>query len=149
MAELTVDADTGAVTVRRLVCVDDTGLVVNPALVQGQIIGGTAQGLGEALMERLVFDEDGQLLTGSFMDYAMPRAADMPPIRLFSCQTASPLNLLGAKGVGEAGTIGAPAAILNATLDALHPVGVRDLTMPLTPPRVWQAIRNANQGVAT
>lgn len=149
LAELDVDGDTGAVTVSRMVSVDDTGVVINPALVRGQIIGGAAQGLGEALMERLVFDEDGQLLTGSFMDYALPRAADMPPVEVYSRQTASPLNLLGAKGVGEAGTIGAPAAILNAALDALGPVGVRDLTMPLTPSRVWAAIRNANQNEVT
>lgn len=149
MAELTIDGDTGAITVQRLISVDDTGTVINPALVRGQIIGGTAQGLGEALMERLVFDEDGQLLTGSFMDYAMPRAADMPPVEIYSCQTPSPLNLLGAKGVGEAGTIGAPAALLSAALDALRPVGVRDLTMPLTPSRVWQAIRNAKQDEVT
>ncbi len=145
MACLRVDGDTGAITPERLVCVDDTGTNIDPQLVRDQITGGVAQGLGEALMERVVFDQDGQLVTGSLMDYALPRASDMPPLEIYSTQTPSPFNLLGAKGVGEAGTIGAPAAIRNAALDALHPLGVRDLTMPLTPCRVWQAIKEAKQ----
>lgn len=146
MAQVSVDRDTGMIALDRLSCVDDTGTMINPTLVKAQIIGGVAQGMGEALMEEVQFDSDGQLLTGSFMDYAMPRATDMPPIDIHSMQTPSPFNLLGAKGVGEAGTIGAPAAILNAALDALRPVGVTDLTMPLTPCKVWQAMQNAYSG---
>ncbi len=145
MAELVVDRDTGAITLERLACVDDTGTVIDPAMVKDQIRGGAAQGLGEALMERMVFDADGQLLTGSLMDYALPRAGDMAPLDIHSLQTASPFNLLGAKGVGEAGTIGAPIAIFNAALDALAPLGVTDLDMPLTPYRVWQAINDADR----
>ncbi len=146
LASLKIDADTGQITLTRLICVDDTGTIINPDLVKGQITGGIAQGLGEALLEEVRFDDDGQLLTGSFMDYAMPRAADMPPIDLHSTRTSSPFNLLGAKGVGEAGTIGAPAAILNAAIDALRPLGVTELTMPLTPCKVWQAMQTANSG---
>ncbi len=149
MAELGVDADTGTITPTRLSCIDDTGTIINPGLVRDQITGGMAQGLGEALMEQLIFDEDGQLLTGSLMDYALPRATDIPPLHIRSLQTPSPFNILGAKGVGEAGTIGAPIAILNAALDALAPLGVHDLTMPLTPFRVWQAINDTNQDSQT
>lgn len=146
LAALTVDRDTGRITPHRISVLDDTGTVINPALVRGQIFGGLAQGLGEALLEEVHFDADGQLLTGSFMDYAMPRATDLPPIDLQSRQSASPMNLLGAKGVGEAGTIAAPAALLNAAIDALRPVGVTDLTMPLTPCKVWQAMQTAGTG---
>jgi len=149
MAELQVDRDTGVIDVTRLTCIDDTGTIINPSMVKDQITGGAAQGLGEALMEQVVFDEDGQLLTGSLMDYALPRAADMPPLHIHSIETPSPFNLLGAKGVGEAGTIGVPIAILNAALDALGPLGVRDLAMPLTPGRVWQAINEANEDIQT
>jgi carbon-monoxide dehydrogenase large subunit len=111
-------------------------------------MGGFAQGFGEAMMERLGFDADGQLLTGSFMDYAMPRAADVPPLTLVEnpAPTRAPVNSLGAKGVGEAGPIGAPPAILAAALDALAPLGVRDLHFPLTPEQLWRAIRDAQQG---
>lgn len=149
MAEMSIDADTGEITLHHLTCIDDTGRIINPSLVRDQITGGTAQGLGEALLERMVFDEDGQLLTGSCMDYALPRASDMAPLSIHSTQTPSPFNLLGAKGVGEAGTIGAPIAILNAALDALGPLGVRDLSMPMTPFRVWQAINDAEQDTMT
>jgi len=137
---LSVDADTGAITIEQARCIDDTGVVILPEAVTGQILGGFAQGLGEALMERLVYDGDGQLLTGSFMDYAMPRAADVPALHMDTMTTVSPTNLLGAKGVGEAGTIGAPIAILNAACDALAPLGVTQLDMPLTPGRVWAAM---------
>jgi carbon-monoxide dehydrogenase large subunit len=124
--------------VERIVWVDDAGRVVNPLLVEGQMIGGLAQGLGATLMERIV-QADGQLLTGSLMDYAVPRATDMPPLRLVSRPVASPANGLGAKGVGEAGCIGVPAAILNAVMDAL-PDGAPDLSLPLTPEKVWRAL---------
>ncbi|SEO96080.1 carbon-monoxide dehydrogenase large subunit [Salinihabitans flavidus] len=145
---LSIDRVTGAPRIERAACVDDTGRIINPTLVAGQILGGFAQGLGEALLEQVVYDDDGQLLTGSFMDYAMPRAADMPPLDLHKFETPSPMNVLGAKGVGEAGTIGAPVAILNAAIDALRPLGVEDLDMPLTAQTLWRAIRTAEQGIA-
>jgi len=143
LAVLSVDRETGAPRLERLDCVDDTGRAINPRLVEGQILGGLAQGLGEALLEHVEIDAEGQVLTGSYMDYAMPRAGDMPPVRLYTMETPSPLNTLGAKGVGEAGTISAPPAILLAALDALAPLGVRDLTMPLTPCKLWSAINEA------
>jgi carbon-monoxide dehydrogenase large subunit len=138
-----VDIETGKVTVRELHAVDDVGRIVNPMIVEGQIHGGLAQGIGQALMEEVVYDAGGQLLTGSFMDYAMPRAADLPSFSTATQETRSPDNPLGVKGAGESGTIGAPAAVVNAVLDALWPLGVRHLDMPLTPMRVWAAIESA------
>ena len=146
LAQVSVDRFTGRVTLERLVCVDDAGTVVNPRLVDGQIAGGLAQGIGEALLERVAYDPFGQPLTGSLMDYALPRADDIPAIELDRMCTPSPFNTLGAKGAGEAGTIGAPPAIVNAVLDALAPLGVEHVDMPLTPERVWQAIRAAAEG---
>ncbi|WP_146344876.1 xanthine dehydrogenase family protein molybdopterin-binding subunit [Phaeobacter marinintestinus] len=146
LVTLSIDRDTGVPTLERIICVDDTGTIVNPQLVKGQILGGIAQGIGEAMLENVVYDADGQLLTGSFMDYAMPRATDMAPTALHSFEIPSPTNILGAKGVGEAGTIGAPAAILNAAIDALSPLGVTDLQMPLTSETLWRAIRTAEPG---
>ena len=143
LAQVSVDALTGQIKLERLWYVDDAGTVVNPRLVDGQIAGGIAQGVGEALLERIVYDADGQMPTGSLMDYALPRADDMPALRLDRMCTPSPYNTLGAKGVGEAGAIGAPPAILNAVLDALAPLGVQHVDMPLTPERVWRAIREA------
>ena len=140
---ITIDPETGVLTVERLIWVDDAGTVVNPMLAEGQLLGGIAQGIGEAVLERIVYDADGQLLTGSFMDYGIPRAADMPPVALERMETPSPANLLGAKGIGEAGTIGAPAAIACAVMDALRPLGVKHLDMPFTPAHIWQAIRDA------
>ena len=148
MVVLSVDRDTGVPTLEKVVAVDDTGRIINPQMVAGQVMGGFAQGLGEALMEQIVYDEDGQLLTGSFMDYAMPRASDVPNMELHKFETPSPMNTLGAKGVGEAGTIGAPAAILNAAIDALRPLGVEDLQMPLTSQNLWHAMRAAQEGTA-
>ncbi|WP_425043376.1 xanthine dehydrogenase family protein molybdopterin-binding subunit [Primorskyibacter sp. S87] len=145
LALMSIDRETGAPNLERMTCVDDTGRLLNPMLVEGQILGGIAQGLGEALTERVVYDGDGQLLTGSFMDYAMPRAADMPPVDIYKFETPSPMNTLGAKGVGEAGTIGAPAAILNAAIDALSPLGVTDLQMPLTSQMLWHTMQDAGQ----
>ena len=145
LAQASVDRHTGAIELERLHFVDDAGVVVNPALVDGQIAGGVAQGIGEALMERIVHDRDGQILTGSLMDYALPRAGDMPVLRLDRACTPSRFNTLGAKGVGEAGTVGAPPAVVNAVLDALAPLGVRHIDMPLTPERVWRAIRAAGE----
>ena len=138
LAEVTIDAETGTTTIERITWVDDAGVVINPLLVEGQLLGGAAQGIGAAMMEQVVYD-DGQLLTGSLMDYAVPRASDMPPIRLFSQPVPSPANPLGVKGVGEAGCIGVPAALLNAVMDALPP-GTPDLSLPLTPEKVWRAL---------
>jgi len=143
LAVLSIDRDTGVPKLEQVTCVDDTGIVINPDLVAGQIRGGFAQGLGEAMMENLIYDTDGQLITGSFMDYALPRARDIPPLAIHKMVTPSPMNALGAKGVGEAGTIGAPAAILNAAIDALRPMGITDLNMPLTSYMLWQAMRDA------
>jgi carbon-monoxide dehydrogenase large subunit len=143
--EAEVDCATGAVWIVGYWAVDDVGTVINPMIVEGQIQGGIAQGLGQALREHCVHDaENGQLLTGSFMDYALPRAEDMPPITMeFDESQPCAHNPLGAKGCGEAGAIAAPAAIVAAVLDALRPLGVIDIEMPLTPARVWQAIEAA------
>lgn len=141
IATVAIDRATGVLTVGRLAWVDDAGTVVNPMLVEGQLIGGMAQGFGEAVMERLVLDGEGQLLTGSLMDYAVPRARDVPPLALASAPTPTPMNPLGAKGVGEAGCIGVPAAIANAVHDALRPFGARDIDMPFTAQTLWRALR--------
>ncbi|MBI1245524.1 MAG: molybdopterin-dependent oxidoreductase [Alphaproteobacteria bacterium] len=142
IASVEIDRDTGVPAIERIVWVDDAGVVVNPMLVDGQLRGGLAQGLGEALMERIVYDAQGQLLTGSLMDYAVPRASDIPPVTLLSCPTPSAANSLGAKGVGEAGTIGVPAAIANAVLDALVPFGVECLDFPLRAETIWRAMQD-------
>ena len=146
LAMVTICRDTGALSIDQIACVDDAGTLINPDLVHGQITGGIAQGLGEAVMEHVEFDVDNQLLTGSLMDYALPRASDMPPIAIHSLQTPSPMNILGAKGVGEAGTIGAPIAILNACVDALKPLGIADLQMPLTSCNIWNKMHSAAKG---
>jgi len=131
------------VDVLSYVGVEDVGRVLNPVLVEGQIHGGVVQGIGQVLQEEIRFDENGQLLSGSFMDYAMPRASDMPPIVAETLETPTALNPLGVKGVGEAGTVGALSAAMNAVCNALAPLGIRHLDMPATPLRVWQAIRDA------
>ena len=135
-----VDPDTGEVAIRRYVAVDDCGNIINPLLVAGQVHGGIAQGLAQALYEEAIYDQQGQLLTAGFLDYAVPRAAHVPVMELDHTVTPSPHNPLGAKGVGEAGTIGSIPAVVNAVLDALAPFGVESLDMPLTPRKVWQAI---------
>ncbi len=140
VATVSIDRDTGELGVERIVWVDDAGVVVNPALVEGQMIGGLMQGLGEATLERIVYDEDGQLVTASFMDYAMPRAVHLPELTLGKIETPSPFNHLGAKGVGEAGCVGVPAAIVNAAVDALKGLGVTHLDMPLTSEKLWKAM---------
>jgi aerobic carbon-monoxide dehydrogenase large subunit len=130
--------------VARYTVVDDVGTVINPLTLKGQIHGGIAQGLGQALMEEVVYAADsGQLLTGSFMDYAMPRADDLCDIVVESHPVPTALNPLGAKGAGEAGTVGALAVVVNAVVDALAPLGVRELDMPTSPARVWEAIQRA------
>ena len=142
VCEVEVDPETGGVRVDRLTAVADCGVVVNPRLLAGQMHGGTVHGLGNALMEEAVYDEaTGQLLTGTLMDYALPRADDVPDLRVETIATPSPNNFLGLKGVGELPTNGAPAAIANAVLDALRPLGVRHLDMPLTAHKVWQALQ--------
>ncbi len=145
IVRLCIDAETGAPSIERLVWVDDAGNILQPALAHGQLVGGAAQGIGSALLERLVYDQQGQLLTGSFMDYALPRADQMPPIEIESLCSPSPLNPLGAKGVGEAGCIGVPAAILNAARDALSPIGELDLQFPLLPEQLWRILMQANE----
>jgi carbon-monoxide dehydrogenase large subunit len=141
IAVVEIDVDTGQPHIRGYVAVDDCGPQVNPLLVEGQVQGGIAQSLGQALMERTVYDENGQLLTGEFMDYAIPRASDIPDYVIGHTVTPSPNNPLGIKGVGEAGTIGATPAIANAVIDALAPLGIRHLDLPLTPEKIWRAIR--------
>ena len=143
VARLSVDLETGKIALHRLDCLDDAGRIVSPALAHGQIRGGLAQGVGEALLERVVDGPDGAPLTDSFQLYAMPRAVDMPAMALDTMESPSPTNLLGAKGLGEGGTVAAPPAILSAALDALAPHGVGDLQMPLSPARVWAAIQSA------
>jgi aerobic carbon-monoxide dehydrogenase large subunit len=146
VAEVEVDCDTGAIHVVAYRAVDDMGTVINPMIVEGQIQGGVAQGVGQALTECCAYDAAGQLLSGSFMDYALPRADEVPEV-LSEFDESQPCthNPLGAKGCGEAGSIAAPAAIVNAVLDALAPLGIADLDMPLTPERIWRAIQAAQR----
>ena len=135
-----IDRDTGEVDIVKYIAVDDCGNQINPLLIEGQVQGGIAQSIGQALYERTVYDENGQLLTGEFTDYAVPRAEDIPEYVLGSTVTPTTSNPLGVKGVGEAGTIGATPAIANAVLDALRPLGVKHLDMPFTPEKIWRAI---------
>lgn len=147
ICEVEVDPDTGESQVMRFTAVDDFGNVINPMIVEGQVHGGIGQGLGQAMLEQCVYDEDsGQLLTGSYMDYAMPRAGDLPEFTVETAKgTPCTHNPLGVKGCGEAGAIGSPPAFINALVDALAPLGVRDVQMPATPHRVWQAMQQATQ----
>ena len=138
-----VDTETGKVTISRYLAVDDCGRAINPMLIEGQVHGGVVHGIGQALYERVHYDEDGQLVTGTFVDYALPTAAELPSFELDRTETPSPVNSLGAKGVGEAGTIAASAAVTNAVIDAVRPLGVNYIDMPLTPMRVWEAISEA------
>jgi carbon-monoxide dehydrogenase large subunit len=141
VVELEIDPETGVTELVNLVSIDDVGTVVNPMLLEGQLVGGIVQGIGQALLEDVVYEpETGQLLSGSFMDYAMPRAADVPPIEIECLPTATQSNPLGVKGAGEAGTVGATPAVISALLDAMSPAGVTDIGLPATPERVWQAI---------
>jgi carbon-monoxide dehydrogenase large subunit len=144
-----VGLDTGEVKVRKVVMVDDCGVRINPLLVHGQVVGAMVQGLGEAIYEGLSYDERGQLLNASLVHYDLPHASDVPPMILDELTTPAPSNPIGAKGVGEAGAIGLPPAIVSGVLDALAPYGVKDLSMPLTPARVWQAIRAGGSSAGT
>ncbi len=145
VAEVVVDPETGIVTSERYTVVDDFGNLINPMLAEGQVHGGVGQGIGQAVQERVVYDEDGQLLTASFMDYAMPRAADLPNITFMSEPVPSTANIMGMKGCGEAGTVGALAAISNAVQDALWDNGVRQADMPFTPHRVWELLNGGKR----
>lgn len=143
LAEVELDVETGAIRLDRYVVVDDFGTMINPAMVEGQVHGGVAQGFGQAVMERAGYDAQGQLLTASFMDYALPRALDLPMIRFATEPVPSTTNPLGMKGCGEAGTVGSLGAISNAVRDALAQAGVAKIQMPFTPSRVWSWLRNA------
>jgi carbon-monoxide dehydrogenase large subunit len=136
-----VARDTGLVKVLRYLAVDDLGRVINPMIVDGMVHGGVAQGVSQALWEHAEYDESGQLITGSFMNYAMPHADDLPTFQVGRTETPSPVNPLGIKGAGETGTIASTAAVANAVMDALSPFGIRHIDMPLTPDRLWEALR--------
>ena len=148
VAEVEIDPETGVTEVVKYTVVDDFGNLINPMLAEGQVHGGVAQGLGQAVTERVVYDEDGQLLTASFMDYAMPRATDMPWIDFSTEAVPSTANPMGMKGCGEAGTVGALAAVSNAVLDAVWEAGVRQVDMPFTPARVWEMLRQQQSEAA-
>jgi len=146
LAVVIVDPETGLVELRGLYAADDCGVVINPMIVEGQVHGGMAQGIGQALAEHIVYDRvSGQLLTASFLDYALPRAADVPAFATTFLASAAPSNPLGVKGASESGTIGAPAAIGNAVIDALWHLGVRDITLPITSETVWRALSDARR----
>ncbi len=145
LAVVEVDPETGEVELKRYVCVDDCGPQINPMIVEGQVHGGVVQGIGQALWEEAVYDEEGQLLTGTMLDYAIPRADRLPDIEVHSTVTRSPHHPLGVKGVGEAGTIASTVAVYNAVLDALAPFGVESVAMPFTPERVWRAIQQGKE----
>jgi carbon-monoxide dehydrogenase large subunit len=147
---LEVTPETGRIEINQYVAVDDCGKVINPLLVDGQIHGGIVQGLGQALFEEVVYDENGQLLSGSLMDYALPRAADVPRLDLTRTETPTPVNPLGIKGIGEAGTIGSTPAVVNAVVDALAPFGVTHIDMPLKPEKIWRLCHaSETQGART
>jgi aerobic carbon-monoxide dehydrogenase large subunit len=141
-----IDTETGRVKIRSYVAVDDVGVVVNPVIVEGQVHGGLAQGIAQALYEEAVYDADGNLLTTTMADYLIPSAADLPTFVTERTQTPSTTNPLGVKGVGEAGTIASTPAVVNAVVDALRPFGVKDVQMPCTAERVWRAINEAKEG---
>ena len=148
IAIVEIDEETGHVELVRYVAVDDVGNKINPMIVDGQLHGGIAQGVGQALWEGAIYSDEGQLLTGSMLDYALPRAAWFPNIELDQTVTPSPVNPLGVKGVGEAGAIASTAAVANAVIDALSPLGIRHLDMPYTGQTVWRAIQSAKGGQA-
>jgi carbon-monoxide dehydrogenase large subunit len=140
-----VDTETGATTIRSYVSVDDVGIVVNPLIVEGQVHGGLAQGIAQALFEEAVHDETGTLITGSFDQYLVPSSADLPSFVTARTETPATTNQLGVKGVGEAGTIASTPAVVNAIVDAVRHLGVSDIPMPCTPYRVWKALKEGTQ----
>jgi carbon-monoxide dehydrogenase large subunit len=140
-----IDTETGFTKIRKYVCVDDVGKIVNPVIVEGQVHGGLAQGIGQALYEEAVHDAEGNLITGSLVDYLVPAAPDLPHFDTGRTETPATSNPLGVKGVGEAGTIASPPAVINAVVDALRPFGVNDIDMPATPERVWRALQGSNR----
>ena len=142
-----IDTETGEIHIQRYIAVDDCGKVINPMLVAGQVHGGIVQSIGQALYEEVVYDEQGQLVTGTLMDYALPKAAMIPHLELDRTETPSPVNPLGVKGVGEAGTIGATPAIVGAVVDALAPYGVRHIDMPIKPEVVWRIIKKVRKRI--
>jgi carbon-monoxide dehydrogenase large subunit len=144
LCAIDVDTETGRATIRRYVCVDDVGEVINPLIVDGQVHGGVVQGVSQALFEEAVYDADGNLTTGSFVDYLLPSAADVPSFITDRTVSPSTTNPLGVKGVGETGTIAATPAVVNAILDAVRPFGVTDIQMPCTPERIWRAVHQAS-----
>ena len=144
VCEVEIDPETGVTDVMRFTAVDDVGIIINPLIVDGQVHGGVVHGIGQALMENTVYDADGQLVSGSLMDYTMPRADDVPNIDTDKTVTPCPLNPLGVKGVGEIGAIGAPPAVINAVVNALSDYGVEHVDMPATPQKIWQAIQSAS-----
>lgn len=146
IAQVEIDQETGQVTIQRYVAVDDVGNVINPMIVDGQVVGGVAQGVGQALWEDGHYDENGQLLSGSLMDYALPRADGFPMIETGRIETPSPSNPLGVKGAGEMGTIAATVTIANAVMDALAPLGIKHVDMPLTSEKIWQVIQSSQNG---
>jgi carbon-monoxide dehydrogenase large subunit len=131
------------VKILRYVAVDDAGRIINPLIAEGQVHGGIAQGVGQALLEGAVYDENAQLLSASMLDYPLPRADDLPAFEIDHTVTPCPHNPLGVKGIGETGTIAATAATVNAVMDALAPLGIRHIDMPLTPEKIWRAIQEA------
>jgi len=150
IAEVEVDRDTGAVSLQRYTAVDDFGTLINPMLTIGQVQGGVAQGIGQAMLEHTVYDpQSGQMVTGSFMDYALPRADDLPDFDITLSGVPTGANPLGVKGSGQAGAMAAPQAIICAVLDALAPLGVTHIDMPATPERVWRVIQAAQRQEAT
>jgi carbon-monoxide dehydrogenase large subunit len=142
VCEVEIDPETGIVSIANWTAVDDFGTVINPMIVEGQVHGGIAQGVGQALLENATYNKDGQLVSGSFMDYTMPRADNLPSFKIDTTVTKCPGNPLGIKGCGEAGAIAAPAAVINAITDA---IGSEDIAMPATPPAVWAAIEKRNR----
>jgi carbon-monoxide dehydrogenase large subunit len=149
MAYVDVDTETGIVDILDYVAVDDVGTIINPLLAAGQIHGGVVQGIAQALYEEVSYDLDtGQLMTGSLLDYAVPRAEHVPKIRSLFQETPSPTNPIGVKGIGESGSIAAPPCMVHAVLDALSPFGISHLDMPMTPPRIWSAIQAARMGAS-
>src|SRR5262249_42446491 len=146
VVEVEIDPETGVVEIADVAIADDVGVIINPMIVDGQAHGGLAQGIGQALLEEAIYEDQGQLVNGSFLGYCMPRAADLPMFKVGNHVTPCTHNPIGVKGVGEVGAIGVPPAVINAVIDALAPLGVTDISMPATPEKVWRAVPSAREG---